>query len=136
MTILERLNADIVNARLAKNKTELSLLITLKGELERGNKITKDEDVILAIKRYLNGLVEQLKQVSNIEFKEKLTHEMEVIRSRYLPRELSYDELLDILSNEQFDNIGQCMAFVNKYQKENGILINRGDAKNIFDSLQ
>lgn len=135
MTILEKITADILAARLAKDKEQLQILITLKGELERGQqKVTSDEDVIKIIRAYLKSLNDKTKVIQNEDYIQKLKNESDTISS-YLPPELSYDQLLQLLSEQQFDSIKECMAFVNKYQKEHDILINRSDVKTIYDLL-
>ncbi|WGH49572.1 hypothetical protein [Alishewanella phage vB_AspM_Slickus01] len=140
MTILTRLQDDIKTARVLKNKRMLEILTTLKGEIERGQNAKKqknenDEDVIIAIRSYVKSLNENISKLDESTRKEDAIYELSIVK-QYLPVELTFDQLLVVLGEQQFDTIKDCMQFVTQYQKTTGTLINRADAKTIFESLK
>jgi len=136
-TILERIRMDINTARVAQNKVELILLSTLLGELQRNpKKLEKDEDVIKALSSYVKGLTEKARHYLGKDKYQSILDEIDIIKGRYLPKEMSYDDLLALITQNSFESVKEMMAFITNHQKETGLLIDRSAAKEIFESTQ
>lgn len=137
MTILEKISEDINLARRAKNKVEVVLLSTILGELQRNpKKLTSDEDIVKALSSYVKGLAEKARHFLEKDKRQPILDEIELIKGRYLPKQMEYDDLLKLITENSFDSVKDMMLFLTNHQKETGILIDRSDAKEIFDSIK
>lgn len=139
MTILERIALDIQNARFAKNKLEVVLLTTILGELQRSpKKITTDDAVIKALTTYIKGLNERVRFYVEESSRKRIYDEIDLIKERYLPRELEYEKLVDLVSSkiDEFSEVKELMQFLSKYQEETGLNVDRAAARTIFTDLK
>lgn len=108
--IQEKLN----QARKEKNSKLITILTTLFGEAQmvgknKGNTITSDEDVIKIIKKFNNNIEETISLISDLQKKEDLLFEKEVI-SQFLPKQLSKEELekeIDLILSAKDKNLGK-----------------------------
>ena len=112
MNLFEQLKADRVTARKAKDAISISILTTLVGELEgiakrSGNEIT-DNSVIDICKKFIdNNLITLGFQVTT-ESADELMRE-NVVLSRYIPKQLTADELRSIIAASGISNKGLIM---------------------------
>ena len=79
------------------------LLGTLIGELDRITKNPTDEQVIQVVKKMIdaNNLVGQTKE----------TIEENFVLSKFLPSQLSSDEINEIIETEEFESVKECMTY-------------------------
>jgi uncharacterized protein YqeY len=137
MTILEKISADITAARRNQNKVEVILLTTLLGELQRNpKKLNTDDDVIKALSSYVKGLNERARHFIEKDLRQPILDEIALIKERYLPKQMEYDDLLKLITENSFSNVKEMMAFLSNHQKETGLLIDRAAAKQIFEDTQ
>lgn len=103
MNLLERLQADVKTAMLARDEVSrdtLRLLIAAvkKHELEGGKEITDElvNDVLLSAAKTRQESIDQFGKAGRAELVAKETAELEVVR-RYLPRQLNEDETRSVV---------------------------------------
>jgi len=103
MTLLEKLQADVKTAMLAKDEVTrdtLRLLIAAvkKHELEGGKEITDElvNDVLLSAAKTRQESIEQFGKAGRDDLVAKESAELEVVR-RYLPRQLNEDETRSVV---------------------------------------
>lgn len=87
MTIQEQINADLKQAMLQKDEATKSLLRVVIGEFNRVDKVLSDDKATSILKK----MVENAKEVGN-------ENEV-VILQKYLPQQLSKDELTALISS-------------------------------------
>lgn len=122
MSLLQTIRNDQLNARKAKETLKASLLTTLLGEAiaigkNDGNRETTDAETIAVIKKFIKNINDTL--VHREE--ESLIAERDILKE-YLPKQLSSDELINIVSAfvEQNDLEGsKGVGAVMKYLKQN-----------------
>lgn len=98
MLLIEKIKSDSLIARKNKLK-ESALLVTLFAESAKigkdsGNRDTTDSEVISVIKKFIEGARETIRLGGN---REELEFEISILE-KYLPEQLSYDELFAIIS--------------------------------------
>jgi len=98
MTLLEKLQADVKQAMLARDEVArdtLRMLIAAvkKHELEGGKTITEElvNEVLLSAAKTRQESIDQFSKAGRADLVAKETAELEVVR-RYLPRQLNEDE--------------------------------------------
>ena len=91
-SLQEQIHTDLKSAMLAKNEFTKSILRVLIGELNREGKTVSDDRVTAIIKK----MCENAKIVGN-------DHEITILE-KYLPAQLSEDELRTIISALVFEN--------------------------------
>lgn len=103
--MLDRLTTDMISAMKAKDKETLGVIRLVKGaiQLEEINKKKKleDDDVIAIISKQIKMAkesIEEFKKANRSDLIEKIEVEL-VILSRYLPVQLSDEELSKIVIN-------------------------------------
>lgn len=87
MTIQEKINADLRQAMLQKDETTKSLLRVVIGEFNRVDKVLSDEKATSILKK----MVENAKEVGN-------ENEVAILQN-YLPKQLSKDQLMGVISS-------------------------------------
>jgi uncharacterized protein YqeY len=99
MNLEQTIEKDHTSARLAKNAPLSLLLGSLRGEIETtkkklavGSKFS-DEDVLKIIKKMVNNAKENFKLKPSEDFRMEIEY-----LSKYIPRELTTEELDDILA--------------------------------------
>ncbi len=118
MTLLQRIKADQIAARKAKDKFKASLLTTLLAEaarpgLDDGKRESTDAEVTAVCKKFIKNMKESLDAC----YTEEVHTEMCIV-NEYLPQQFSEDELKDMA--EVFfkvnpdANMGQAMGWFKK----------------------
>lgn len=79
------------------------LLGTLIGELDRITKNPTDEQVIQVIKK----MIDANKLIGNTQ----QTIEENFVLSKFLPSQLSSDDIKEIIETEEFESVKECMAY-------------------------
>lgn len=107
MSLKEQIDADIKKAMLAKNKEELEALRAIKSlillaETEKGSaeQISSDTEKKLLMKaaKQRKESADIFQQQNRTDLAEKELFQLEVI-SRYLPKQLSKDEIRNVLAD-------------------------------------
>lgn len=107
MSLKEQIDADIKKAMLAKNKEELEALRAIKSlillaETEKGSaeQISSDTEKKLLMKaaKQRKESADIFQQQNRTDLAEKELFQLEVI-SRYLPKQLSEDEIRNVLAD-------------------------------------
>ena len=115
MSLINQIREDLNNSRLTKDKQSIMLLSTLLGEAEmigkNKNRLTTDDECVQIVKKFIKGLDDTL-QYSPAN-SEELEQEKKIL-CKYLPKQLSKEEICDIINKCSFDNLGSLM----KYMKE------------------
>lgn len=98
MTIYEQINKDLMIARKAKNKEDILILSTLKGELGRkcdGKPETlSDKDIVSTIKKTISTIED------NMNISNDMSHEREiVILNTYVPKQMTHEEIESIINS-------------------------------------
>lgn len=94
MTLLEKIKADQLQARIVGNKAKASILTTLIGEAEMvgkndGNRDTTDQEVVATIKKFLKNIDDTISVAGSTD---ALIAEKDALQV-YLPRQLTEPEL-------------------------------------------
>lgn len=79
------------------------LLGTVIGELDRITKNPTDEQVIQVIKKMIDA--------NNLIGQTQKTIEENFVLSKFLPSQLSFDDIKEIIETEQFESLKECMAY-------------------------
>ena len=115
--LLEKLKADQLAARKAKDANKASLLTTVVGEIEtdsrRTGKPTTDADVMATIRKFLKGVDENIRIYSDYrdgENSDRCWAEKTILES-YLPTQMSDEQLKEVL-RAQLTNKGAMMKFL------------------------
>ena len=96
--LLKKIKTDQVVARKAGNKEEATVLTTLLGESSPSGFNTIDDiHVQSVIKKFLKNLHDTLNYTTNPEVRVRIQNEISVLE-RYMPAQLSEDQLRDIIS--------------------------------------
>lgn len=103
MTLLNRLNDDIKIAMKAKDKETLSVLRMMKAsiqneEIKKGDSLSADEELTVLSRemKQRKDSLNEFDQAGRVDLVEKLNGEI-VIVSKYMPQQLSEEELRDII---------------------------------------
>lgn len=107
MSILEQIRADSVSARKSNDKLKSGLLVTLLSEAQtvgkNAGRETTDEETIAVIKKFIknsNQVAEAARD--NITAETNAYKEIEILES-YLPKQLTEDEIIEIIKNIKTD---------------------------------
>lgn len=106
MNLKEQISNDLKQAMKDKDMVKLNILRVLKGEIERNEQTPNgrieltDGDIIKLVKKMIEGIKESTKDEYEIS---KL--------SVYLPKQLSENEIKDILVQVNSKNIGEVMKY-------------------------
>lgn len=121
MSLLDKIKADQLSARKAKEAVKASLLTTLIGEASiigknDGNRESTDAEVIAVIRKFLKGIDESLRVAGDYRDDEKCTllwEEKDALEA-YLPRQMDQSELKRVLTqfNAENANKGVLMKFL------------------------
>jgi uncharacterized protein YqeY len=109
--IIEKLKADSLIARKNKNSFS-SLLTTVVSDCQMVAKNEKrdinDDDCIKVIRKFLKGINEMIEKTNG----EQLVFiEEKLLLESYLPRQLSEDEIIEIIQGEQLVGVPEIMKF-------------------------
>ena len=105
MTLLNRLNDDIKVAMKAKDKETLSVLRMMKAsiqneEIKKGESLSPDEELTVLSRemKQRKDSLQEFKQANRDDLVDKVSAEITIVE-KYLPEQLSEDELRDIVSS-------------------------------------
>ncbi|MGX6969369.1 GatB/YqeY domain-containing protein [Vagococcus bubulae] len=105
MTLLNRLNNDIKVAMKAKDKETLSVLRMMKSsiqneEIKKGESLSPDEELTVLSRemKQRKDSLQEFKQADRQDLVEKVSGEIKIVE-RYMPEQLSEDELRDIIQS-------------------------------------
>lgn len=107
--IIEKLKADSLTARKSKSPMA-SLLTTVVSDCQmiakNENREVTDEDCIKVIRKFLKGVEEMIQKTESEQFIQE-----KVLLESYLPRQLSADEITDIIQAENLFGVPDIMRF-------------------------
>lgn len=106
MTLIERLRADQLAARKAREGIKSSLLTTLIGEAamigkNNGNRESTDSEVQAVIKKFVKNLDETIQRLFDAGFEGgqiMISQAEKDILLSYLPKQMTEDELRDVVT--------------------------------------
>lgn len=103
MSLINSIKEEMFVAKKAKQTIKASLLNTLWAEAVRvgkdaGNRETTDTEVLAVVKKFLKGVEEVIVRSPSDKALTIATEEQEILLS-YLPKQLTRDELKDIIIN-------------------------------------
>lgn len=112
MSLIEKVKADQLAARKAKDSLATALLTTLLGEVgtaakNAGHELATDDEVIATVKKFIKN------NESIPEAVRHVTHDAELcILESYLPKQLSADEIELIFLEHAPTNKGEAMKLL------------------------
>jgi uncharacterized protein YqeY len=125
MALLEKIRADLMTARKARNTVIAKLLGTIVGQCETASKSGKrehalsDDDVMRVVQSIRKGVIETISmiggQANRADDLEKLEAEL-ICLTGYLPTHMSDTELTDIIVGQH--SLGSTMNAVMAYLKQ------------------
>lgn len=103
MSLLNRIKEDLLCARKAKDQKSANILSTLYAESmmigkNDGNRETTDTEVVGKIRGFIKNIDETLKAINEDNPNYAALREEKSVLSKYLPQQLSADQLKTILS--------------------------------------
>ena len=105
MNLFEELKKDMIDAMKAKDKDRLTVIRMLKAALDKeriDKKIEITDEVFISVLekqvKMRNDSIEEFKKAGREELVEKTLGELEVLK-KYLPEELSEDEVMGIIND-------------------------------------
>lgn len=121
MSLMNRIRADQLDARKAKDANRIGLLTALIGEAgmvgkNAGNRESTDDEVTAVIRKFMKNANETLGVVQG-DRADSIRNEIAILES-YLPTQLSPDSLRDIIKTFLASNSGAKMGDVMKHLKE------------------
>ena len=119
MKLLEKIKQDQLQSRKDRTEGKTSLLTTLYSESamvgKNQNRETTDSEVISVIKKFMKNNEEFRKSIDkNEDTYFRLQLEYSILES-YLPKQLTEQEIKDIVHHQDHETLGDCM----KHFKEN-----------------
>jgi len=120
MKIFDAIKDDFKEARIAGNKLASNLLSTVVGEVENKAKVVNgikevaEESVISTVKSFIKNVDTFKDTVTDVALAAKLAAEKQILE-KYLPSQLTEDEIRDIFTNIDHSNMGLMM----KHLKDN-----------------
>lgn len=124
--LLEKLKKESLQARKEKNEIKSNLLSTVLSQvkliaIDDGHREPKDEDVIQVVKKFLKNIEENLKLGEEGKLSQENYEQAKIekeILLEYLPKQLSEQELREIIQNSGAKNIGEVMKFLKEKYPE------------------
>lgn len=111
MSVLSQLNEDMKTAMRAKDKESLTTIRMIKAaiqneEISKGSELNSDEEIAIVSREKKQRLesLNEFEKAGRDDLVEKLNRELEIV-DKYLPEQLSEDEVRDIV-NETIDEVG------------------------------
>lgn len=112
MSLFQKVKGDRMDAMRSRNSVVKSILTTLVGELEglakRNNTDVTDEMVVQLAKKFQFSNSETIKRLRDVSAITNLKDENRALE-KYLPKQLSEDELRNVITSLSATNIGQVM---------------------------
>lgn len=124
--LFEKIRVDQLESRKAKNGLEVTLLTTLIGEAStlaknKGQESLDDEALVALIKKFLKGVKETqdaLSKTPDMITAMAVAVAEESILTRYLPQQLSTDEIKEILTTALANGAQKNMGALQRVLKE------------------
>lgn len=121
--LIERIKADLLTARKARATVAANSLTALVGEAvmvgkNAGNRESTDEEVVATVRKFLKNLEETKRNLVAHNKDTSVCEEEIVIISRYLPQQMSADELRSAITVIVAETAGANMGVVMKVLKE------------------
>jgi uncharacterized protein YqeY len=121
--LLDKLKRDSLQARKDKDQIKASLLSTVLSQvktlaIDDGHREPNDQDVIQVVKKFLKSIEENIElgkqgKLPKDAF-EQVQKEKEILLE-YLPKQLSDDELKEIIKNSGAKNVGEAMKYLKEH---------------------
>ena len=105
MTLKEKIAQEFITAYKNKDFIKKDLLNVVKAEIQRkeaGKIIFQDKDIIQLIKK----MIEDLQLIGTEQSKIEIN-----ILSKYIPQQMEEDEIISLIKQQPFNNLGECMKF-------------------------
>lgn len=123
LVVWEQLQKEALKARKEKDSQKANLLTTVISQVKNiaineGHRAVSDQDVYKVVRQFLKSVEENLEYAreGKLTAEQKLQMEREkAILESFLPRQLTAEELREIIKNSGAKTIGDAM----KYLKEN-----------------
>ena len=110
-----QIKSDMLTARKARDTFTVKALSTLYGEVEgiakKKNEPISDELVIATVKKFLTNLKESESQTGRLDLLSGIKAEVELLE-KYVPSQMSEDELRAALTELAPSNMGEAMKFL------------------------
>ena len=121
--LIERIKADLLTARKARATVAANSLTALVGEAvmvgkNAGNRESTDEEVIAMVRKFLKNLEETKRNLIAHNKDTSACDEEIVVISKYLPQQMSADDLRTAISTIVAENVGANMGVVMRVLKE------------------
>lgn len=121
--LIERIKADLLTARKARATVAANSLTALVGEAvmvgkNAGNRESTDEEVVATVRKFLKNLEETKRNLVAHNKDTSVCDEEIAIISRYLPQQMSADELRSAITVIVAETAGANMGVVMKVLKE------------------
>lgn len=119
MTMMERIRADQLQARKAKDEIATGLLTALVGEAtmvgkNAGNRETTDDEVLAMVQKF----VKNARETQKLAPSDKIATEIKMLEG-YLPQQMTADELREVVVALRTENPAANMGVVMKHLKDN-----------------
>ncbi|GIX40671.1 MAG: hypothetical protein KatS3mg129_0404 [Leptospiraceae bacterium] len=121
--LLEKLKKESLQARKDKDQIKASLLSTVLSQvktiaIDDGHREPNDQDVIQVVKKFLKSIEENIElgkqgKLSQ-EAYEQAQKEKEILLE-FLPKQLSEEEIREIIKNSGAKNIGEAMKYLKEH---------------------
>lgn len=127
MTIVEQITNDLNFARKNKESAKITIISTLLSAVKKAGKdkqeeITSDGDAIQVIKKFIKN-TEEVKEILSSNNRETNSTDEEIkIYQNYLPKQLTEEEMRNIVKQEiekLEDRSAKSMGVIMKFFKEN-----------------
>lgn len=121
--LIEKIRADLLTARKARATVAANSLTALVGEAvmvgkNAGNRESTDEEVIATVRKFLKNLEETKRNLVAHNKDTAVCEEEIAIISKYLPQQMSVDELRSAVAAIAAETAGANMGVVMKVLKE------------------
>ena len=120
MTLIDTIKADQLQARKLRESLKATLLTTLIGEAEvigknDGNREVTDAEVVAVIKKFIKGIDETLRYLGdNAPSQSQVVQSEKDMLEVYLPKQMTYEEILGAIHPVLFGTKGQIMSHLKK----------------------
>lgn len=121
--LIERIKSDLLAARKSRATVATNSLTALVGEAvmvgkNAGNRESTDDEVIATVRKFIKNLEETKRNLINHNKDTAVCDEELAIISKYLPQQMSSDQLKAAIADILAENAGANMGVVMKVLKE------------------
>lgn len=138
MNLYLKIKDDQLTARRLSHKNVTKVLTMLLSEadsklISKKSESEQHELMLDIILKYEKSLIKNIETFSaNKDYVDELEDELEIIQ-KYLPKKLTEEQIIAIISNEKFDNFGNFMKYLSSNYKG---LFDSKQAKVIWENYQ